>query len=65
MIKEKDYIKISLSEWNEMKKQPQFTELIEWLEDSLELADAVSQSDGKNRKEWKQFYDKDLKESEL
>ncbi|GMT49917.1 MAG: hypothetical protein IEMM0008_1456 [bacterium] len=28
-----------------MKKQPQFTELIEWLEDSLELADAVKKSE--------------------
>ncbi len=61
MIKEKDYIKISLSEWNEMKKQPQFTELMEWLEDSIELAEAVRQSDGKNRKEWRSLYDQDLK----
>jgi len=65
MTIEKDFIKIPLTEWEDMKKIPRFSEFFQWLEDSLELEQAIEQEKGEKGTEWRKFCAEEFGQSEL
>lgn len=54
MILEKNYVKIPIEEWKTLKQTEPFQELIEWLEDSMELQQAIHSESHQPGKPWRE-----------